>query len=260
MRILFTICGRAGSKGVKNKNIREFLGYPLPYYTLSAIDLCIQRNPQHQYVIAINTDSNELKKIIVENKKRDVLYIERKDELGRDDTPKIAVIADTLDGVQNYTNMHFDMVVDLDITSPLRTVSDIENLVSTKEREGVDVVFSVTESRRNPYFNMVKESNGYYNRVICSQFNTRQAAPEIFDMNASLYAYTPEFLLSGKGIFDGKCKIIRMKDTGVLDIDSEEDFELMEIIAKYLFSKSSDYEEVIKNIQNLTKKENHFDY
>ena len=39
MNILFTICGRAGSKGIKNKNVREFLSKPLPLYTLSAIDL-----------------------------------------------------------------------------------------------------------------------------------------------------------------------------------------------------------------------------
>ena len=44
MKILFTICGRAGSKGIKNKNIREFVGKPLPYYTISAIDLFFKRN------------------------------------------------------------------------------------------------------------------------------------------------------------------------------------------------------------------------
>ena len=32
-----------------------------------------------------------------------------------------------------------------------------------------------------------------------------------------------------------------MQDTAVLDIDSEEDFELMEVIAKYLYSKDIDY-------------------
>ncbi|MDD3706486.1 MAG: acylneuraminate cytidylyltransferase family protein, partial [Clostridiaceae bacterium] len=44
--ILFTICGRAGSKGIKNKNLRDFLGYPLPYYTISAIDLYKGQNPE----------------------------------------------------------------------------------------------------------------------------------------------------------------------------------------------------------------------
>ena len=33
--ILITICGRAGSKGFKNKNLKTFLGTPLVYYTVA---------------------------------------------------------------------------------------------------------------------------------------------------------------------------------------------------------------------------------
>ena len=39
MKILVTVCGRAGSKGVKSKNTRDFLGYPICYYTISALKL-----------------------------------------------------------------------------------------------------------------------------------------------------------------------------------------------------------------------------
>ena len=248
MRILFTICGREGSKGVKNKNIREFLGYPLPYYTLSALDLFIKQNPKYECVIALNTDSKELENLVINGTKLSVQFVVRKEELGRDDTPKIAVIADTFKQLQDENACRFDMVVDLDITSPLRTVKDIENLVTTKEREQADIVFSVTDSRRNPYFNMVKKTGDYYERVISSQYNTRQAAPQIFDMNASLYAYSPEFLTSGKGIFEGQCKIIQMKDTGILDIDSKEDFELMEVIANYLYQRYPDFYIISDNI------------
>ena len=34
-RLLITICGRAGSKGFKNKNLKVFCGKPLVYYSLS---------------------------------------------------------------------------------------------------------------------------------------------------------------------------------------------------------------------------------
>ena len=67
-------------------------------------------------------------------------------------------------------------------------------------------------------------------------------------MNASLYAYSPEFLKSGKGVLDGYCECIEMYDTGVLDLDHENDFELMEVIAKYLFSKKEGMAKVYKNI------------
>lgn len=37
MKILFTICGRAGSKGFKNKNLKKMNGVPLVFYTLASI-------------------------------------------------------------------------------------------------------------------------------------------------------------------------------------------------------------------------------
>jgi CMP-N,N'-diacetyllegionaminic acid synthase len=98
---------------------------------------------------------------------------------------------------------------------------------------------------------MVKKSVNSYERVIQSSFNTRQEAPEIFDMNASMYAYCPRFLKSGKGIFDGKCDVIKMMDTGVLDIDSEQDFELMQVVGEYLFNKYVDFREVRDNIGDI---------
>ena len=48
MRILFTICGRAGSKGIRNKNLREFAGKYLAHYTVSAIDLYLKRHPDSE--------------------------------------------------------------------------------------------------------------------------------------------------------------------------------------------------------------------
>ena len=35
MKILCTICARGGTKGLKNKNTRKFLGKPLLFYTIS---------------------------------------------------------------------------------------------------------------------------------------------------------------------------------------------------------------------------------
>lgn len=247
MNILFTICGRAGSKGIKNKNIKDFLGYPLPYYTISAIDLFRKQNPHIQSDIVVNTDSKDLIMMFHKLNFR-VNVIEREPSLGLDNTPKVAVILNCLEEMKKRKAIEYDMVVDLDITSPLRTVGDVKNLIDKKLHSEVDVVFSVTASRRNPYFNMVRRTEYGYERAINSSFNTRQEAPEIFDMNASLYAYSPSFLESGKGIFEGKCEVIKMMDTAVLDLDHENDFELMQVIAEYLFNKYPEMYQVIDNI------------
>ncbi len=253
MNILFTICGRAGSKGIKNKNLKEFLGFPLPFYTVSAIDLFIKNNKQYECEIVLNTDSNDLIDLFRNGLRIPIEIVKRNPELGKDNTPKVAVIENSYSTIKNRLKNDYDMVVDLDITSPLRTVKDIETLVGKKLNFDVDIVFSVTDSRRNPYFNMVMKTDNGYERVIKSCYNTRQEAPEIFDMNASMYAYSPEFLISGKGLFEGKCDIIKMMDTAVLDIDHKNDFELMEVIAKYLFANNMEFNEIRDNIINCCK-------
>lgn len=254
MRILFTICGRAGSKGIKNKNIREFLGVSLPMYTLAAVDLYLKRNPDNQVDVALNTDSPELIDILCKNSNRKVDVIERKEELGNDSAPKKAVIADTYKEMKVRNNYEYDMVIDLDLTSPLRTVQDICNLVEKKVKTDCDVVFSVTDSRRNPYFNMVMKCDKGYTGVIKSNYTARQQAPEIYDMNASMYAYKPEFLISDAGVLHGYCEIIKMYDTAILDLDHENDFELMQVIAKYIYEKYDEFNEIREHAMKLERR------
>ena len=124
--ILFTMCGRAGSKGIKNKNIRDFLGYKLPLYTLSAIDLYKKRHPEYRCDIAASSDSSEFLKIISE--KADIHRIERQPELAGDMVSKVAVINDCLIRTQLTSGKNYQMVVDLDNTSPFRTVREIEHI------------------------------------------------------------------------------------------------------------------------------------
>ncbi len=248
MKILFTICGRAGSKGIKNKNIKDFLGKPLPLYSLSAIDLFLNKYEEIFADIVLNTDSEELMDIFRQNKMREVHIIKRSPELSGDVVSKIAVIRDCVEKMSQQKMNKYDMVVDLDITSPLRTVKDLENLIDKKMSTNCDVVTSVVPSRRNPYFNMVKKSERGYQKVIESDYVARQQAPEIFDLNASLYAYSVEFLFSGKNVLDGYCEVIEMYDTGVLDLDHENDFELMEVIARYLFENKKEFNAIRQNI------------
>ena len=45
-RLLISVCGRAGSKGFANKNLKNFCGHPLVYYTLSAAELFAKAHPE----------------------------------------------------------------------------------------------------------------------------------------------------------------------------------------------------------------------
>lgn len=248
MHILFTICGRAGSKGIKNKNLRVFCGKYLAHYSVSVIDLYLKKHLETEADIVVNSDSMELLDQVCNNGMRQVDRIIRDESLAGDSIGKIAVIRDCLAKMEERKETHYDMVVDLDITSPLRTVDDLEKVIEVQQTKKADVTTTVATARRNPYFNQVKRTNHGVKKVIESNYTARQQAPEIFDMNASIYAYAPAFLVQGKGILDGYCEIVEMYDTGILDLDHENDFELMEVIASYLFRTNKSFQCVKANI------------
>ncbi len=246
MKILFTICGRAGSKGFKNKNLKKMNGIPLVYYTLAAIRLYSDRHPQDEITVALNTDSPELVGLVRQQHIReDVVTVDRKSELAGDRVAKVDVIRDTylnLKGKKDY-----DAVIDLDITSPLRTEKDIENAIDEYgPGRGYDIVFSVVSARRSPYFNMVEKRGDHYSKICDSDYTTRQEAPASYELNASIYVYDPAFLEEehDNTILDNRCGISLMKDYLVLDIDSEEDFKMMELLHRYYCENDEGIREV----------------
>ncbi len=251
MQILFTICGRAGSKGIKNKNLRKFCGKHLVHLTVSAIDLYLKRHPDIKADTVINSDSRELLELTVNNGMLTVETIEREKSLAGDAVGKITVINECLSKMEARKDIRYDMVVDLDITSPLRTVDDLSKVIEKQIETGADVTTTVASARRNPYFNQIKRTEHGFKKVIESDFTARQQAPEIYDMNASIYAYRPEYLKSGNGVLDGYCEAVEMYDTGILDLDHENDFELMEVIAEYLLEKRSAFREVYDHVPVL---------
>lgn len=251
MNILFTICGRAGSKGLKNKNIKEMNGIPLVYYTLAAIYGYIISHPQHEVTIAVNTDSELLKELLQKQKRLPIRFIDRKEELAGDVVPKVAVIQDTyLQMIETKP----DVVIDLDITSPYRRVCDFDNIIQEFSSGDFDIVFSVVEARRSPYFNMVeKKPDGFYRKICQSFYTARQQAPHSYELNASIYAYKPAFLEGTieRTILDYQCGISIMPDYLVLDIDSEEDFEMMQYLHSFYCKKDSGLKEVYVIAQQM---------
>lgn len=236
MTILITICGRAGSKGLKGKNHKIFLGKPLIEYTLRAAALFAEMVSEVRTDIVINSDSTEL---LSYADGKDVFSVVREDNLAGDRVSKTAVIIDTLVKMEQQFGVSYDCVIDLDITSPLRKKEDIMAAYTLlKDNAEFDTIFSVTEARRNPYFNMVQQTNSSVSLICPSEYESRQEAPAVYDMNASIYVYRRSSLLKYKrSFFEGICGIIKMMDTYALDIDSEEDFHIMEVLSKCVFAE-----------------------
>ncbi|MEF9865352.1 MAG: acylneuraminate cytidylyltransferase family protein [Oscillospiraceae bacterium] len=250
-KMLISIAGRAGSKGFRNKNLKTFCGKPLVYYSLSAANMFIEENSDINVDICLNTDSEHLISMVQE-KYPEVEIVERPEELGGDRVSKMSVHQYTIAEMQKRKGIEYDYFMDLDITSPLRTMKDVQNSYELmRKRPDLDIIFSSTQARRNPYFNMVKPVGDHIEIVNESTFTARQQAPEMYDVNASVYMFKPSFLLTNKSglVWDGKIGITVMMDTGILDIDSEEDFLLMEVIANHLYEQYPEFAKIRNNIR-----------
>ncbi|GAB1485437.1 acylneuraminate cytidylyltransferase family protein [Aminivibrio sp.] len=231
---LITLCGRGGSRGLKNKNIRPLCGIPLIAWTLFDAEKAFENAKDIRKTVAVDSDSD----LILETAQHfspNIRLHKRREDLAGDRVAKMAVIGEVFRDISAETGKRFDLVIDLDITSPLRTGEDIENAANLFFSEKRDVIFSVAPSRRNPYFNMVERNgSGKFALSKASDFVARQQAPEVFDMNASLYIYKPDVfsrgVLSPVSVDFG---IYEMRDYGVIDIDDEADLKLMELILRY---------------------------
>ena len=97
----------------------------------------------------------------------------------------------------------------------------------------------------------MKLCGDHVEKVIESPFTARQQAPAIYDLNASIYVFRRDFLAENKTgiLWDGKCGIYEMFDTGILDIDSEEDYQLMEVIAGHLYENMPEFGNVKEKIR-----------
>lgn len=252
MNLLFTLCARAGSKGIKGKNAGDLAGLPLAYYTLAVIDLYKEAHPDDIDVV-LSTDSDELMEL-VEASGIDHLNVGRPEELAGDKVAKIDAIRYAFQEAESRTGKHYDAVIDLDNTSPLRTLDDLERVVEKRCSSMVPVIFTVVPARRNPWFNMVIEQDGVCKKVLESDFIARQQAPEVFDMNASIYAYSREFMQSDTPLSIEGCEYVIMTDTGVLDLDRPDDLKLMEVIAAYLFDNDQGMHAVRVRAEELTQK------
>jgi N-acylneuraminate cytidylyltransferase/CMP-N,N'-diacetyllegionaminic acid synthase len=226
MKRICTICARGGSKGVKNKNIRDLLGKPLIAYSL------LQAKASGLFdAIAVSSDSS----LILDAAKTygaDIL-VERPAELATDEAPKIPAIQHCVRIAEQARNLIFDTIVDLDATSPLRSVADISEAVHLLEDRCVSNVITGAPAHRSPYFNLVEvDKNGVarLSKPLPTAIARRQDAPRCFDMNASIYVWKREAFFANTSIFNNDTLLYAMPPERSVDIDSELDFQIVKLI------------------------------
>ncbi|OFX23725.1 MAG: cytidyltransferase [Bacteroidetes bacterium GWA2_31_9b] len=224
--MLITICARGSSKGIPSKNIKTIAGKPLIAYTI---------NIAHEFAkildasIALSTDNDLIADVSAKyGLKTDY---RRPLELATDTAGKIDTIKDVLLFSETLYNKKFEYILDLDVTSPLRTVYDLISAfeIIKKDKNALNL-FSVNKAHRNPYFNMVeKDIDGYYKLVKQPEkpILSRQTAPKVYDLNASFYFYRRNFFdLNYKNAYTPYSLVYEMPHS-CFDLDEPIDFDFM---------------------------------
>ena len=230
-KYLVTICARGGSKGIKGKNCKVINGNPLLYYSISIAKKFLERFNGN---IGLSTDSQEIKSV-AENYGIFTDYI-RPEIHATDNAGKIGTIKHLLEFEEEERSIKYDYILDLDVSSPLRTLEDLLNANSVigSDKDALNL-FSVNRCHRNPYFNQVeKGDNEYYHLVkqTDSPILSRQTAPKVYDLNASFYIYRRRFFdLNFENAYTDKSLIYLMEHI-CFDLDEPLDFEIMDYLMK----------------------------
>ena len=230
MNLLITICARGGSKGIPQKNIRLINGVPLIEYSIRHA-LAFAKDAGAD--VELSTDDQEI--ALVAAKAGMHTEYKRPSELSGDTASKLDTIKDVLLFAEKTKSKTYDMVLDLDVTSPLRTLEDLRKaLKAMEDNPKARNLFSVSPPAHNPYFDMVEEnSNGFFDLVKKpeAQMSTRQQGPRVYELNASFYYYRRSFFN------DDPMVLVKESLTYVMphmcfELDEMIDYELLEFLLR----------------------------
>ena len=226
MNAVALIFARGGSKGLPGKNIRLLGGKPLIAWSIEHA-LAVRRIAR----VIVSTDSQEIGAVASEYG-AEVPFI-RPAELARDDSPEWLAWRHALNYLLDSGGALPDAMVSVPATAPLRLPLDIENCLDEYEKGDADVIITVTDAHRSPYFNMVKiNADGTVGLIMPPQsaIARRQDAPPVFDMATVAYVARPEFVMTHNATFQGRVRAVHVPTERAIDIDTLLDFQIAECL------------------------------
>ena len=224
MRRVCTVLARAGSVGVPGKNTRLLGGVPLVAHSIRHA-----RASELFDAVVVSTDDPEVRRI-AESERVD-LVVTRPDDLATAAAGKVPAIAHAVGVAEAELGREFDVVVDLDVTAPLRDPDDVVAAVALLEQDpSAANVITAAPARRSPYFNLVERGRDGTVRLVRPSdppLLRRQDAPDCFDMNASIYVWWRATLSADLPVINPGTRLHVMPEERSHDVDSELDWSIV---------------------------------
>ena len=222
MKILAIIPARGGSKGIKNKNIKNLCGHPLIAWT-------IMKAKKSKFIekVIVSTDS---KKIAAISKKygASVPFIRPK-KYATDKANDFVVLNHAINFLKTKGEK-FDYVLMLQPTSPLRALKDINNSIKKVLKENIDSLVSVckVETQHPRFIYSIKNKNSLvpFLKKNDNPAMRRQDIEQLYFLDGSIYISKIKTLMKYKTFYHNKTKAYEVPKWKSLEIDDIEDLNL----------------------------------
>lgn len=220
-KILAVIPARGGSKGIPRKNIIEVGGKPLIAWTISAA-----RKSRYIDKLILSSDDDEI--MTIARKFGCDVPFTRPGELASDTSGTVEVILHAINNIHEK----YDYIVILQPTSPLRSVSDIDNCIENCFEKNAPSCVSVTEVEKSPYWMYILDENARMKSVIDFKNRSmrRQELPATYALNGAVYVVNSESFMKTQKLIESETVAYIMPIIRSLDIDTEYDLMIAQMI------------------------------
>jgi N-acylneuraminate cytidylyltransferase/CMP-N,N'-diacetyllegionaminic acid synthase len=196
-------------------------------YTIDTAFQCSSLN-----TVIVSTDSDDIEKEATQCGIKEI--IRRPAALATDTASKWDVFKHTVECYESMHKVSVDYIVDMDVTVPLKTSSDVEAAIRLAlTSDDTDVVITGYEPERNPYFNMMEVDTAGFARIVKNTpapIVRRQDAPSVYSLTPAAYVIKKAALYEHEHWSKATCKISPMPRERAIDIDTAFDFKLVECL------------------------------
>lgn len=223
MENIAIIPARSGSKGLKNKNIKDLCGKPLMAYTIeAAIRLgCFDE-------IMVSTDSEKYAEIA--GKYGANVPFLRSEAAATDTASSEDMIEEVLDGYRRRGRL-FDTFCLLQPTSLLRVAGDIFAAYEIYRTKASFAVVSVCEAEHSPLWcGHLPENNELINFIDPDNMKRRQDSGRFYRLNGAIYIVNIEKFKNDRFFYQAGSYAYIMPQEKSVDIDTEIDFRFAEFL------------------------------